>query len=148
MAMKTWFIIGISRGFGRVLAETVVAEGHAVVGTTRDGAAPFDDASGRLETLALDVTNPAAVPAAVEQALKATGRPDIVVNNAGYGLLGSTEEAAEQDVDHLFANFHGTRPVVQAALPHLRRQGSGHIINVTSVAGLALGAGSGFYVAF
>ena len=148
MALKTWFITGVSRGFGKALTEAVIARGHAVVGTTRDGAAPFANSSGRLTTLALDVTDSAAVPVVIEQAVRVTGRLDFVVNNAGYGLLGSVEEATEQDIDRLFAvNFHGTRRIVQAVLPHLRRQGSGHIVNITSVAGLAPGAGSGFYAA-
>lgn len=148
MTSKTWFITGVSRGFGRALTEVVLARGDTVVGTTRDGTAPFADPSGRLALLALDVTDQTAVPSVIEKALKPTGRLDVVVNNAGYGLLGSVEEASEQDVVHLFdVNFHGTRRVVQAVLPHLRRQKSGHIINITSIAGLAPAAGSGFYAA-
>jgi NAD(P)-dependent dehydrogenase (short-subunit alcohol dehydrogenase family) len=148
MASKTWFITGISRGFGKALAEAALARGDSVIGTTRDGTAPFADSTGRLTTLALDVTSPTDVPGVIAQAAEVTGRLDVVVNNAGYGLLGSVEEAVEADIVHMMdVNFHGTRRVVQAVLPQLRRQKSGHIVNITSIAGLAPGAGSGFYAA-
>ncbi|MEX3856470.1 oxidoreductase [Paraburkholderia sp. BR10923] len=148
MASKTWFITGVSRGFGKALADAVLAKGDIVVGTTRDGSVPFTDASGRLNVLSLDVTDAAMIPAVIKQAAEITGQLDVVVNNAGYGLLGSIEEASEQEIDHLFdVNFHGTRRVVQAVLPYLRQQKSGHIVNITSIAGLAPAAGSGFYAA-
>jgi NAD(P)-dependent dehydrogenase (short-subunit alcohol dehydrogenase family) len=147
-ANKVWFITGISRGFGKALAEALLSEGDIVIGTTRDGKAPIDDATGRLHTLALDVTNGNAINAVVAQAHGLHGRIDVIVNNAGYGLLGSIEEATDDQIEHLFSvNFHGTRRVVQAALPYLRKQRSGHIVNITSIAGLAPGAGSGFYAA-
>ena len=147
-ANKVWFITGISRGFGKALAEALLSEGDIVIGTTRDGKAPIEDASGRLHTLALDVTNGDAIKAVVAQAHGLHGRIDVIVNNAGYGLLGSIEEATDDQIENLFSvNFHGTRRVVQAALPYLRKQRSGHIVNITSIAGLAPGAGSGFYAA-
>ncbi len=145
---KVWFITGISRGFGKALAEALLADGDIVIGTTRDGAAPIDDKTGRLHTLSLDVTSGAAVNSAVADAHALHGRLDVIVNNAGYGLLGSVEEAADDQIAQMFdVNFHGTRRVVQASLPYLRRQKSGHIVNITSIAGLAPGAGSGFYAA-
>jgi NAD(P)-dependent dehydrogenase (short-subunit alcohol dehydrogenase family) len=147
-ANKIWFITGISRGFGKALAEALLADGDAVIGTTRDGAAPIKDETGKLHTLSLDVTNGEAVKAVVGDAHALHGRLDVVVNNAGYGLLGSVEEAAEDAIARMFdVNFHGTRRVVQAALPYLRTQKSGHFVNITSIAGLAPGAASGFYAA-
>jgi NAD(P)-dependent dehydrogenase (short-subunit alcohol dehydrogenase family) len=147
-ANKVWFITGISRGFGKALAEALLSGRDVVIGTTRDGKAPIEDATGRLHTLMLDVTNGDAIKAVVSQAHGLHGRIDVIVNNAGYGLLGSIEEAADDQIENLFSvNFHGTRRVVQAALPYLRKQRSGHIVNITSIAGLAPGAGSGFYAA-
>jgi len=147
-ANKIWFITGVSRGFGKALTEALLADGDTVIGTTRDGAAPVSDRSGRLHTLALDVTDGSAVKSIVRDAHALHGRIDVVINNAGYGLLGAIEEAAEDQIAHMFdVNFHGTRRVVQAVLPYLRAQRSGHIVNVTSIAGLAPGAGSGFYAA-
>lgn len=147
-ANKIWFITGISRGFGKALADAVLSSGDIVIGTTRDGAAPIDDATGRLRTVALDVTDGSAVKATIADAHGLYGRLDVVINNAGYGLLGSIEEADEDQIAHMFdVNFHGTRRVVQAVLPYLRAQRSGHIVNITSIAGLAPGTGSGFYAA-
>jgi NAD(P)-dependent dehydrogenase (short-subunit alcohol dehydrogenase family) len=145
---KIWFITGVSRGFGKALAEAVLANGDIVVGTTRDGKAAIRGLPGRLHVLPLEITDPAAVVAVVTQAQALHGRLDVVVNNAGYGLLGSVEEATEDEITHLFdVNFHGPRRIIQAALPQLRRQRSGHIVNITSIARLAPNPGSGFYSA-
>jgi NAD(P)-dependent dehydrogenase (short-subunit alcohol dehydrogenase family) len=143
---KIWLITGVSRGFGKVLVEHAAAHGDFVIGTTRDGKAAFESAN--VHVLPLEITDPVAIRATIARAHALHGRLDVVVNNAGYGLLGPVEAASEEDVEHLFAvNFHGTRRVVQAVLPYLRRQRSGHILNITSIAGLAPGAGSGFYAA-
>ena len=145
---KTWLITGISRGFGRELAAALLARGDTVIGTTRDGSADFSGGKGRLDVLALDVTNPQAVKTTVATAFQRHPRIDVIVNNAGYGLLSSIEEATEEEIDHVFAvNFHGTRRVIQAVLPHLRAQRSGHIVNITSMAGVAPNPGSGYYAA-
>lgn len=145
---KIWFITGISRGFGRELAQALVARGDDVIGTTRDGAADIPRGKGRLEVLALDVTDPQAVKTAVAAAFELHGRIDVIINNAGYGLLSSVEEASDEEIEHVFAvNFHGTRRVIQAALPRLRSQRSGHIVNITSMAGVAPNPGSGYYAA-
>jgi NAD(P)-dependent dehydrogenase (short-subunit alcohol dehydrogenase family) len=145
---KVWFITGVSRGFGKVLTEHALAAGDIVIGTTRDGKASFEGDTRNVQVLALEMTNPAGIRATIAKAHALHGRLDVVVNNAGYGLLGSVEEATEEQVTHLFdVNFHGTRRVVQAVLPFLRRQRSGHILNITSIAGLAPSAGSGFYAA-
>ncbi|MFT3732370.1 MAG: oxidoreductase [Hyphomicrobium sp.] len=145
---KIWFITGISRGFGKSLAEALLADGESVIGTTRDGVPPIEDPTGKLHTLSLDVTDSAAVKTIIAEAHGFHGRLDVIVNNAGYGLLGSIEEATEDQIARMFdVNFHGTRRVVQAVLPYLRKQRFGHIVNITSIAGLAPGAGSGFYAA-
>lgn len=147
-AAKTWFITGVSRGLGEALAKAVLDLGDTVIGTTRDKAPAFAATSPDFHWLALDVTDAASIRQTVDKALGITGKIDVVVNNAGYGLLGSVEEATEEQVAHLFdVNFHGTRRVIQAALPHLRQQRSGHIINITSIAGIAPNPGSGMYSA-
>ena len=143
-----WFITGISRGFGRALTEAALARGDVVVGTTRDGRNELDPDSDRLHVLPLDVTDAAAVGPAVEQAVALAGRIDVLVNNAGYGVLGSIEETDEATTRALFeTNFFGALRVTQAVLPHLRLQRSGHIVNISSVAGRAPAAGSGLYAA-
>lgn len=145
---KIWLITGISRGFGRALTEALLARGDTVIGTTRDGSADVRRGKGRLEVLALDVTDPEAVKTTVAAAFRLTDKIDVIVNNAGYGLLSSVEEASDSEIDHVFAvNFHGTRRVIQAALPRLRAQRSGHIVNITSMAGVAPNPGSGYYAA-
>lgn len=145
---KIWFVTGVSRGFGRSLAEILLARGETVIGTTRSGSVAIAGASERLHLLPLEVTDGAAVRAAVGAAFALHGRVDVIVNNAGYGLLGAVEEATDAEIAHLFdVNFHGPRRVIQAALPRLRAQRSGHIVNITSIAGVAPGAGSGFYAA-
>jgi len=148
IAPKIWLITGISRGFGRELAEALLARGDTVIGTTRDGSADVPGGKGRLEVLALDVTDPQAVTRTVAAAFQLHGRIDVIVNNAGYGLLSSVEEATDDEIEHVFAvNFHGTRRVIQAALPRLRAQRSGHIVNITSMAAVAPNPGSGYYAA-
>lgn len=148
LAPKIWFITGISRGFGRSLAGALLARGDIVIGTTRTGSADIAQSKGRLHVLALDVTDAQAVRKAVTAAFQLHGRVDVIVNNAGYGLLSSVEEATDDEIDHVFAvNFHGTRRVIQAALPHLRAQRSGHIVNITSMAAVAPNPGSGYYAA-
>lgn len=145
---KIWLITGISRGFGRALAEALLARGDAVIGTTRDGSLDIPRGKGRLDVLALDVTDPQAVRKTVAAAFELHGRIDVIVNNAGYGLLSSIEEGTDDQIEHVFAvNFHGTRRVIQAALPRLRAQRSGHIVNITSMAAVAPNPGSGYYAA-
>jgi NAD(P)-dependent dehydrogenase (short-subunit alcohol dehydrogenase family) len=145
---KVWFITGISRGFGRELADALLARGDNVIGTTRNGSADVAQGKGRLDVLTLDVTDAQAIKNTVAAAARLHGRIDVVVNNAGYGLLSSVEEATDDEIEHVFAvNFHGTRRVIQAVLPQLRGQRSGHIINITSMAAVAPNPGSGYYSA-
>ena len=145
-AKKTWFITGASRGFGRALAEVALRHGDRVLGTVRGGRSHGLDPLPGLETIELDVTVPAAVKQAVDDAWQRTGQVDILVNNAGYGVLGAIEEVPEEDIRHVFeTNVFGLMSVTRAALPHLRKQRSGHILNLSSVGGLIGIAGYGFY---
>jgi NAD(P)-dependent dehydrogenase (short-subunit alcohol dehydrogenase family) len=146
--MKTWFITGISRGFGLELARAALARGDSVVGTVREGLPDLPDDSGRLHVLTLDVADQAAIRLVVEEAFARAGTIDVVVNNAGYGLLGALETATEDEMARLFdVDVFGPIGVIRAALPHLRAQGAGHIVNITSIAGRAPGAGSALYAA-
>lgn len=146
--MKTWFITGTSRGLGRALAEAALARGDVVIGATRGGTAAVADEGRRFHAVQLDVADAAAVQEAIDAAFAAHGRVDVLVNNAGYGLLGALEDATDAEVAHLFeVNVFGPLRLIRAALPHLRAQGSGHIVNVTSIAGRAPMAGSGAYAA-
>ena len=98
--------------------------------------------------LPLELTDPAAIGETIAHAYAVHGRLDVVLNNAGYGLLGAIEEASAKETEHVFAvNFHGPLAVMKAVLPFLRRQRCGHIVNVSSIAGLAPMAGSGLYAA-
>jgi NAD(P)-dependent dehydrogenase (short-subunit alcohol dehydrogenase family) len=148
MAPHVWFITGISRGFGRALAVELLGRGQTVVGTTRDGTSDIEPGDGTLYSVALDVTDPYQAVPAVERAVELAGRIDVVVNNAGYGLLGAVEETDEEATRHLFeVNFFGALRVTQAALPVLRGQGSGHLVNISSVAGRDPAAGAALYAA-
>ncbi|MGY8636936.1 SDR family NAD(P)-dependent oxidoreductase [Bradyrhizobium sp. 14AA] len=149
MSGKVWFITGASRGFGRVWAEAALKRGDKVAATARilvdvaDLSQRYGDA---VLPMALDVTNAQAVQNAVSRAYTHFGKLDVVLNNAGYALVGAIEEALEADVRAEFdTNFFGTLRVIQAALPLLRRQGCGHIIGVSSVAGVVAGPITGFY---
>ena len=148
--MKTWFITGASRGLGRIWAEAALKRGDRVAATARkladiaDLVEHFGDAA---LPLALDVTDADQVARAVQQAHGHFGRLDVVLNNAGYTLIGTTEEASEADVRALFdTNYFGMLRVIQAALPLLREQCSGHIIGVSSGTGI-VAVLIGFYCA-
>jgi NAD(P)-dependent dehydrogenase (short-subunit alcohol dehydrogenase family) len=151
MNSKIWFITGASRGFGRIWAEAALMRGDKVAATARkladvaDLKERFGDA---VLPLALDVTDADQVRDAVRQAHAHFGRLDVVLNNAGYSLVGTVEEASEADVRAVFdANYFGTLRVIQAALPLLRQQGSGHILGVSSSLGIVAVPLIGFYCA-
>ncbi|KII98017.1 short chain dehydrogenase [Xanthomonas phaseoli pv. phaseoli] len=136
---KTWLITGASSGFGRLLAETVLARGDRIVATVRtpqalaDLQARYGDAATVLQ---LDVRDFAAVHAAVAQAFAALGRIDVVVSNAGYGTLGAAEAATEAQVRAIIdTNLIGSIALIQAVLPRLRQQGGGHVVQVSSEGG-------------
>ncbi|WP_201314100.1 oxidoreductase [Dyella sp. EPa41] len=136
---QVWLITGSSRGFGKALAEAVLAAGHRLVATARQPAqletlvTRYGD---QVRTVALDVTDATAAHAAVQAAVDAFGRLDVVVNNAGYGNLATIEEGSDADFRaQLETNFFGTVNVTRAALPILRRQRAGHIIQFSSIGG-------------
>ena len=148
---KTWFITGTSRGFGREWASAALERGDRVAGAARTVDA-MDDLVSRygdaMLPLQLDVTDRTACFAAVRAAHERFGRLDIVVNNAGYGQQGMVEEVSERDVRDLFdTNVLGALWITQAALPFLREQGAGHIVQVSSIAGIAAFPGLGLYCA-
>ncbi|MFD6683046.1 oxidoreductase [Micromonospora parva] len=148
---KTWLITGSSRGLGRHLAAAVLEAGHNLVATARrpDQLDDLVDSYGdRVRAIALDVTDPGAARAAVATAVQAFGRLDVVVNNAGYADVASIEDMPEDEFRaQIDANFHGVVNVTRAALPTMREQGSGHIIQISSVGGRVGGPGLGAYQA-
>lgn len=146
-----WFITGCSTGFGRELAELVIARGWRAVVTARDKARVADLALGAEErtlSLDLDITNGAQIAAAVRAAEERFGRIDVLVNNAGYGYQASVEEGDDAEIRAQFeANVFGLFAITRAVLPGMRTRRNGHIINITSVAGFVGFPGSGYYAA-
>jgi NAD(P)-dependent dehydrogenase (short-subunit alcohol dehydrogenase family) len=140
MTSKVWFITGTSKGFGRVWAEAALARGDRVAATARNiqTLAPLVERySDRIAALTLDVTDKAAVDAAITEAHSRFGQLDVVINNAGYGLFGTIEEVSEAEARaQLETNLFGALWVTQAALPIMRAQLSGHIIQVSSIGGV------------
>ena len=138
---KVWFITGSSKGFGRIWAEAALERGDKVAATARDASTlePLTEKYGDdVLALALDVQDREADFAAVQQAAEHFGRLDVVVNNAGYGLFGAVEEVSEEQArDQIETNLFGALWVTQAALPIMREQGSGHIIQVSSIGGVS-----------
>ncbi len=139
MSNKVWFITGASRGFGRIWANAALKRGDKVAATARtlQSIADLTDTYGaNVLTLELDVTRPEQVKTAVAQAYAHFGRLDVILNNAGYPLIGTIEEARAEDVRALYdTNIFGTLSVIQAALPLLREQGGGHILGISSTLG-------------
>ncbi|WP_435737914.1 SDR family NAD(P)-dependent oxidoreductase [Cellulosimicrobium sp. PMB13] len=149
-APRTWFITGASRGLGRALAVAALERGDRVVAASRTATVDAFDPALRERVLALplDVTDRDAVCAGVEAAVERLGGFDVVVNNAGTLSMGMVEEFTEGEARaQLEANFFGALWVTQAVLPHLRRQGSGHLLQVSSIAALAGFASTGLYSA-
>ncbi|MDX3240375.1 SDR family oxidoreductase [Streptomyces sp. ME18-1-4] len=138
---KIWFVTGSSRGFGRQFVQAALERGDKVAATARntDSLADLVTAHGEaVLPLKLDVTDKAAAFEAVQRAHEHFGRLDVIVNNAGHGLFGAVEELTEQQVrDQMETNFYGALWVTQAALPLLRAQGSGHIVQISTVGGVA-----------
>jgi NAD(P)-dependent dehydrogenase (short-subunit alcohol dehydrogenase family) len=149
MTSKIWFITGTSRGFGREWTVAALERGDRVVATARDVGTLNDIATkygDAVLPLALDVTDRTAVFETVQRAHEHFGRLDVVVNNAGYGQFGMVEELSEREVrDQIETNLFGALWVTQAALPYLRTQGSGHIIQVSSIGGISAFSNVGMY---
>ena len=150
MPRRTWFITGINRGLGRALAELLLDRGDRVAGTARRPA-ELDDLKARhgdrLWTAALDLTESAAIRPVVDRAFADLGRIDAVVNNAAYTIIGTIEECPEAMIRPMMeANVFGSMFVVQAALPHLRAQGGGRVMQIGSGLGQFAVPGIGYYV--
>jgi NAD(P)-dependent dehydrogenase (short-subunit alcohol dehydrogenase family) len=145
---RVWFITGASRGIGALIAEAALADGNAVVASGRNAAAIVERLgdSGALLPVALDVTDEAQARAAVQHAVEKFGRIDVLVNNAGFGLLGAVEESTDKDVRRMYdTNVFGLLNVTRAVLPTMRANRSGHVINISSIGGYRGAAGFGVY---
>jgi NAD(P)-dependent dehydrogenase (short-subunit alcohol dehydrogenase family) len=146
--MKTWFITGASRGFGASIAERALAEGHAVAATARnsDAIAKRFGEHPNLLALSLDVNDEGQAAAAAKAAIDRFGRIDILLNNAGFGLMGAVEEASAAEIEALYrTNVFGLLNVTRAVLPYMRKARSGRILNISSVGGYRAAAGFGVY---
>lgn len=149
--MATWFITGAARGLGHEIALHALGAGDSVAATARslsqaEAAFAARGFSGRLLPAALDVTDEGQAAAAAKAAIARFGSIDVLVNNAGRGLLGAVEEASAAEVEAVFAtNVFGLLNVTRAVLPHMRAARSGHIVNITSMGGFAQVAGWGVY---
>jgi NAD(P)-dependent dehydrogenase (short-subunit alcohol dehydrogenase family) len=146
--MKTWFITGASRGFGARIAELALAQGDNVVATARNPKSAIERLGNHpnLLALALDVTDEAQAKTAADAAIERFGRIDVLLNNAGFGLLGAVEEATAEEVERLYrTNVFGLLAVTRAVLPHMRDARSGRILNISSIGGYRGGPGFGVY---
>jgi NAD(P)-dependent dehydrogenase (short-subunit alcohol dehydrogenase family) len=144
-----WFITGTSQGFGRELVRAALARGDSVIATSRNPAqvvASFKEAPDRLLAVPMDLGDQPQISGAVEAGLVRFGRIDVLVNNAGHGLLGAVEEATEAEIAQVFEiNVFGLLRVTRSVLPHMRNQRSGRIVNLSSIGGLIGIAGFGIY---
>ena len=149
MTTRTWFITGVNSGFGRELAEQLLQRGDRVAGTVRREGSVDDlraEYGDRFWLGHLDLTDLPRIREVVDTAFADLGRVDVVVGNAGYGLFGAAEELSDEQVNHqITTNLLGSIHTARAALPHLRAQGGGRLIQVSSVAGLAAHAGASLY---
>lgn len=149
MKQKVWFITGCSTGFGRELAKYVSSQGHIVVGTLRrdEHIKAFNMIAPDLTIgVKLDVTQSTLIPKTIQYVLNTFGRIDVLVNNAGYGALGAIEEVNEAEMRRQFdVNVFGPVMLIKAVLPSMREKRSGHILNITSIAGLQGYPGVGIY---
>jgi NAD(P)-dependent dehydrogenase (short-subunit alcohol dehydrogenase family) len=149
MTQRTWFITGVSSGFGRQLTEQILERGDRVIGTVRntgkvaDLVEHYPDAF-RVEVL--DVTDTAAIHEVLERSFAELGRIDVIVSNAGYGLFGAAEELSDEQINRIIAtNLVGPIQLIRAVLPHLRAQGGGRVIQISSYGGQVAFAGNSLY---
>jgi len=148
MSNKVWFITGASRGIGFEIAKAVLDTGDKVVATVRSQPEKLAEQlnNKNLHVITLDVTNEQDALRAIGEAVGYFGRIDVLVNNAGFGLLSAIEEGTDKEVRYMYdTNVFGLLHVTRATLPHFRKQRSGHVINISSVGGLASAAGWGLY---
>jgi NAD(P)-dependent dehydrogenase (short-subunit alcohol dehydrogenase family) len=149
MTQRTWLVTGVSSGFGRELATHLLDRGDRVVGTVRrpDAVADLGERyPDAFQVELLDVTDRAAVRAVVDRSFADLGRIDVVVSNAGYGLFGAAEELTDEQVDRILdTDLLGSIALIRAALPHLREQGGGRIIQISSYGGQVAFAGNSLY---
>ncbi|WP_236188950.1 oxidoreductase [Pseudomonas pharyngis] len=146
--MRTWLITGASRGFGILIAEQALRAGDAVIATARNPQDITDRLGDHPNLLAvrLDVTREEEAHQAVAQGIKRFGRIDVLINNAGFGVLGAVEETSASETERLFAtNVFGLLNVTRAVLPHMRAQRSGRVINISSIGGYQAYVGWGVY---
>jgi NAD(P)-dependent dehydrogenase (short-subunit alcohol dehydrogenase family) len=149
MAQRTWFITGVSSGFGRQLTEQLLERGDRVVGTVRDTGKVADLLERYHETYRaelLDVTNTAAIHNVLERSFSELERIDVIISNAGYDLFGAAEELSDEQVEHIVTtNLVGPIQLIRAALPHLRAQGGGRVIQISSYGGQVAFPGNAMY---
>ena len=149
MSQRTWFITGVSSGFGRELTDQLLKRGDRVVGTVRDTSKVADLLERYHKTFraeVLDVTDTTAIREAIERSFAQLGRVDVVISNAGYGLFGAAEELTDKQIDHMIAtNLVGSIQLIRAVLPHLRAQGGGRIIQISSYGGQVAFPGNSMY---
>ena len=149
MAQRTWFITGVSSGFGRQLTEQLLERGDRVIGTVRDTEKVADLLERYPETYhaeLLDVTDTAAIHKVLEHSFSELGRIDVIISNAGYGLFGAAEELSDEQVEHIVAtNLLGPIQLIRAVLPYLRAQGGGRIIQISSYGGQVAFPGNSLY---
>ncbi len=149
MSQRTWFITGVSSGFGRQLTDQLLERGDRVVGTVRDTGKVADLLERYPQAFhaeLLDVTDTAAIREVVEHSFAELGRIDVIVSNAGYGLFGAAEELSDEQIDHMIAtNLVGSIQLIRAVLPHLRAQGGGRIIQISTYGGQVAFPGNSMY---
>ena len=147
MAQKVWMITGASRGLGAEVAKAALAAGEKVIATGRGrDSLDFSSDKDALFPVEMDVTNEAQVAAGVRDGVSQYGRIDVLVNNAGFGMLGAIEETPAEDVERIYrTNVFGLLNVIRAVLPTMRQQKAGHIINFSSLGGFRASAGWGVY---
>ncbi len=147
---KVWFVTGASKGLGLELVTRLLEKGHSVIATSRNAEKllPLQEKYKNLLPLSMEVISPDDVSKTIKKGLAHFGKIDVVVNNAGYGLLGTLEEFSEQEIKNVFAvNVFGVIHVCQAILPVFRQQQSGHIINISSVSASVAAPTTGIYSA-
>ncbi|MFZ4929068.1 oxidoreductase [Chryseobacterium sp. Mn2064] len=145
---KVWMVTGAARGLGNEIVKAALAEGYKVVATVRKNKEQLlsDLNSENLHVVVMDVTDEGQVKVAVEQAVAYFGHIDVLVNNAGFGLLSAVEEGTDKEVRNMYdTNVFGLLNVLRAVLPYMREQRSGHVVNISSVGGLSGSAGWGLY---